>query len=323
MDMAEASAGGGGGGGDFSDIFGDLFGRKGQGGAFTMRGMDYRYNLEISFLEAVNGVKKRVQFPDNETLDITVPAGVETGQTLRLRHKGGPGAGRGEPGDALIELKVQPHPLFSRDGDNITMELPIALNEAVLGARVEVPTIGGRVTVAVPKGASSGQVLRLRGKGVKNNRSGAHGDQMITLKIVLPSVIDSDLERLMQDWAKKRPYDPARAVPGSRWRRRLTQLPRGGERLRLARLAGPCRRSHDFHDKPSRQQRHESRQRPDSIPAEIREREKHIAVIAAEDRAGQGRVGREVQFAAGPPRNQPGRQQAQRAGQGTRAGQGR
>ncbi len=194
--------------GDFSDIFGDLFGRRGPSGAFTMRGMDYRYNLEISFLEAVNGVKKRVQFPDNETLDITVPAGVESGQTLRLKHKGGPGAGRGEPGDALIELKIQPHPYFSRDGDTITMELPISLSEAVLGARVEAPTIGGRVTVAVPKGASSGQVLRLRGKGVKNPRSGAYGDQLITLKIVLPAAIDADLERFMQEWAKKQPYDP-------------------------------------------------------------------------------------------------------------------
>jgi DnaJ-class molecular chaperone len=173
-----------------------------------MRGMDFRYNLEISFLEAVNGVKKRVQFPDNETLDITVPAGVESGQTLRLRHKGGPGAGRGEPGDALIELKIQPHPYFSRDGDNITMELPISLSEAVLGARVEAPTIGGRVTVSVPKGASSGQVLRLRGKGVKNSRSGAYGDQLITLKIVLPAAIDADLERFMQEWAKKHTYDP-------------------------------------------------------------------------------------------------------------------
>ncbi|MFZ1108202.1 MAG: J domain-containing protein [Rhodomicrobium sp.] len=198
----------GGGSGDFSDIFGDLFGRRNQGGAFTMRGMDYRYNLEISFLEAVNGVKKRVQFPDNETLDISVPSGVESGQTLRLRHRGGPGAGRGEPGDALIELKVQPHPLFTRDGDNIVMELPISLNEAVLGARIEAPTISGRVTVAVPRGASSGQVLRLRGRGVKNSRSGAYGDQLITLKVVLPAVIDGELERFMQDWAKKQPYDP-------------------------------------------------------------------------------------------------------------------
>ncbi len=196
------------GAGDFSDIFGDLFGRRGPNGAFTMRGMDYRYNLEIGFLEAVNGVKKRVQFPDNETLDITVPSGVETGQTLRLKHKGGPGAGRGEPGDALIELKVSPHSIFGRDGDNITLELPVSLSEAVLGAKVEVPTIDGRVTVAVPKGASSGQVLRLRGKGIKNSRSGALGDQLITLKIVLPPVIDGDLERFMKDWAEKHPHDP-------------------------------------------------------------------------------------------------------------------
>ena len=197
-----------GGGGDFSDIFGDLFGRRGPSGAFTMRGMDYRYNLEISFLEAVNGVKKRVQFPDNETLDISVPAGVETGQTLRLKHKGGPGAGRGEPCDALIELKVAPHPVFGRDGDNITLELPITLSEAVLGSRVEVPTIAGRVTVAVPKGASSGQVLRLRGKGIKNNRSGVQGDQLITLKIVLPPHPDGELERFLKDWGDRHPYDP-------------------------------------------------------------------------------------------------------------------
>jgi DnaJ-class molecular chaperone len=204
----QGGGGGGGGSNDFSDLFGDLFGKRGPGGAFTMRGMDYRYNLEITFLEAVNGAKKRVQFPDNETLDISVPAGVETGQTLRLKHKGGPGAGRGEPGDALIELKVMPHPLFDREGDNIVLEVPVALSEAVLGARVEVPTIGGRVTVAVPKGASSGQVLRLRGKGIKNSRTGVHGDQLITLKIVLPAQIDGDLERLIQDWANKHPYDP-------------------------------------------------------------------------------------------------------------------
>jgi DnaJ-class molecular chaperone len=194
--------------GDFSDLFGDLFGRRGPGGAFTMRGMDYRYNLEIGFLEAVNGTKKRVQFPDNETLDISVPSGVESGQTLRLRHKGGPGAGRGEPGDALIELKVLPHPLFERDGDNITLEVPVSLSEAILGARIEVPTIDGRVTVSVPKGASSGQILRLRGKGIKNSRSGALGDQLITLKIMLPSHIDSELERFMSDWTQKHPYDP-------------------------------------------------------------------------------------------------------------------
>lgn len=203
--------GDGGPGTDFSDLFGDLFGKRGggAGGApFTMRGMDYRYNLEISFLEAVNGVKKRVQFPDNETLDITVPAGIESGQTLRLKGRGGPGAGRSEPGDALIELRIAPHPVFGRDGDNILLELPVTIDEAVLGARVEVPTIDGRVTVAVPKGASSGQVLRLRGRGIKNSRSGTKGDQLVTIKIVMPAVIDHDLEAFMQSWAETNGYDP-------------------------------------------------------------------------------------------------------------------
>jgi DnaJ-class molecular chaperone len=198
----------GAGAGDFSDIFGDLFRGRSSGGAFSMRGMDYRYNLEISFLEAVNGVKKRVQFPDNETLDITVPAGVESGQVLRLKGKGGPGAGRGEAGDALIELKIAPHPVFERDGDNILIELPVTIDEAVLGARVEVPTIDGRVTIGVPKGASSGQTLRLRGKGVKNARSGQTGDQLVKVKIVMPATIDPELEKFMREWSAKYSYDP-------------------------------------------------------------------------------------------------------------------
>ncbi len=200
--------GGAGGPGDFSDIFGDLFGRTRGPGGFSMRGMDYRYNLEISFLEAVNGVKKRVQFPDNETLDITVPAGVENGQVLRLKGKGGPGAGRGEPGDALIELRIAPHPVFDREGDNILIELPVTIDEAVLGARVEVPTISGRVTVSVPQGASSGQVLRLRGKGIQNARTGASGDQLVKIKVVLPAQIDEELQDFMRRWRETHAYDP-------------------------------------------------------------------------------------------------------------------
>ena len=154
-----------------------------------------------------------MQFPDNETLDITVPAGVESGQTLRLKSKGGPGAGRGEAGDALIELKIAAHPVFTRDGDNITLELPISIGEAVLGARVEVPTIDGRVTVAVPKGASTGQILRLRGKGVKNSRTAALGDQLITLKVVLPAVIDDELEAVHAGLGAKLSLRSACAVP--------------------------------------------------------------------------------------------------------------
>jgi DnaJ-class molecular chaperone len=200
--------------GDLGDIFGDFFGRgtAGQPGSghrgFNMRGMDYRYHLEIEFLEAANGMKKRVLLPEGETLDINVPSGVTQGQVLRLKGKGGPGVGRGAPGDALIELKIKSHSVFEREGDNILLTLPIAFYEAVLGAKVEVPTISGRVALSVPKGASSGQTLRLRGKGVRNAQTGHHGDQLIKLAIVLPQRIDPELTDFMEEWAGKHPYNP-------------------------------------------------------------------------------------------------------------------
>jgi DnaJ-class molecular chaperone len=200
--------------GDFNDIFGDFFGRgaAGQGGStnrgFNMRGMDYRYHLEIEFLEAVNGMKKRVLLPEGDTLDISVPSGVTQGQVLRLKGKGGPGAGRGAAGDALIELKIREHGFFKREGDNILLSLPISLYEAVLGAKVEAPTITGRVTLTVPPGASSGQMLRLRGKGVHNAQTGNRGDQLVKLAITMPARVDSELSEFMEDWAGKHPYNP-------------------------------------------------------------------------------------------------------------------
>lgn len=200
-------------GGDFGDIFGDFFGRTGHGpghggGGFNMRGMDYRYNLEIEFLEAVNGLKKRVLLPEGETLDINVPSGVVQGQVLRLKGKGGPGVGRGQPGDALIELKIKPHPYFEREGDDIVLDLPIGIHEAVMGAKVEAPTIDGRVSLTIPKGASSGQMLRLRGKGVKNAQTGNTGDQLVKLRIVLPQRIDRELVDFMENWSELHGYDP-------------------------------------------------------------------------------------------------------------------
>jgi DnaJ-class molecular chaperone len=173
-----------------------------------MRGMDYRYNLEVEFLEAVNGAKKRVLLPEGETLDINVPSGVVHGQTLRLKSKGGPGVGRGQPGDALIELKIKPHPFFQREGDDIMLDLPIGIHEAVMGAKVEAPTINGRVSIAIPKGASSGQTLRLRGRGVKNAQTKTVGDQLVRLLIALPQRVDRELLEFMEDWSELHAYDP-------------------------------------------------------------------------------------------------------------------
>jgi DnaJ-class molecular chaperone len=198
--------------GDASDLFADLFGRSrggARGGARSarMRGQDVQYRLELDFLEAVRGGKRRITLPDGSALDLTIPEGTADGHVLRLKGKGGPGIGGGPAGDALIELIVKPHPLFSRQGDDIVIELPITLDEAVLGGKIETPTVSGRVALTIPKGSSSGQTLRLRGKGVKT-RSGKHGDQLVRLKVVMPPQIDSELQEFMQKWGEGHRYDP-------------------------------------------------------------------------------------------------------------------
>jgi DnaJ-class molecular chaperone len=194
---------------DVSDIFADLFGRRG-GGERTvrMRGRDVHYRMEVDFLEAVNGAKKRVTMPDGNSLDVAIPPGIGDGQVLRLKGKGMPGIGGGPAGDALVDVLVRPHPLFERQGDDIVVELPIGVDEAVLGGKVEVPTISGRVRVSVPKGASSGRTLRLKGKGVKAGLGRAAGDQLVRLRIVLPQTIDPEISELMKRWRESHTYDP-------------------------------------------------------------------------------------------------------------------
>jgi DnaJ-class molecular chaperone len=198
----------------FGDIFADIFGRDRTGRAdrgFATRGQDVRYSLEIDFLEAVGGAKKRVTLPGGGTLDLTVPEGVTDGQVLRLKGKGAPGPRGADAGDALVEIKVRAHPQFSRVGDDILLELPITIDEAVLGAKIEVPTASGRVQLTIPKGTSSGRVLRMKGKGVKNLSTGIAGDQLVTVRIVLPDRIDDELSYFLSEWRQKHKYDPGRS----------------------------------------------------------------------------------------------------------------
>ena len=198
----------------FSDIFSDLFGagRRGEGASpFGTRGRDVRYTLEVDFLEAATGAKKRVTMPDGGVLDITVPEGVADGQTLRLKGQGSPGPRGSEAGDALVEIKVRAHAQFKRSGDDIVLELPITIDEAVLGAKIEVQTISGRVQLAMPKGTSSGRVFRLKGKGVRNTTTGNTGDQLVSVRIVLPETIDSELSYFMSEWRQKHGYNPGRS----------------------------------------------------------------------------------------------------------------
>jgi DnaJ-class molecular chaperone len=213
--------------GDLDDLFA-MFGRGGGAGSarggsrsggrsgegFSMPGSDRHYSLTIDFVRAATGGKERLGLSPSEWLDVTIPPGIEEGQILRLKGKGGPGFGGGPPGDALIEIHIAPHPFFRREGEDIHVELPVSLAEAVLGARVPVPTVTGPVTMTIPKGSDTGAQLRLRGKGIHRRRQGKEvtGDQYVTLKVVIGASDDAELAKFLEDWAEKHPTDPRRAM---------------------------------------------------------------------------------------------------------------
>jgi DnaJ-class molecular chaperone len=183
------------------DILSEILGRRGRSN-FRMRGSDVHYRMEIDFLDAVNGAKRQIVLPDNTALDVTIPPGTRDGQILRLRGKGRPGLGGGPPGDALIEIAVRPHPFFTRKGDDIHVELPISLREAVLGGKLQVPTPSGSVAMTIPKWTNTGAVLRLKGKGAPRP-DGRRGDEYVTLKVMLPKEPDPELERFVAQWRPK------------------------------------------------------------------------------------------------------------------------
>jgi DnaJ-class molecular chaperone len=191
---------------DSDDVLTELLRRSAPARA---RGADVRYHLPIEFLEAVTGATKRLTLPDGNTLDVTIPAGIQNGQVLRLRGKGRPGIGDGEPGDALVEIAIKPHPVFAREGNDVYLDLPVTLSEAVLGARITVPAPTGAVTMTVPKGSNTGTVLRLRGKDVLR-RDGSHGDELVRLKVMLPERSDPELEAFATKWEGGKAYDPRR-----------------------------------------------------------------------------------------------------------------
>jgi len=195
---------------DMGDVFSEIFRQQRGGGGrqFEIRGADVRYHMKVAFLEAAQGAKKRITMPDGVTLDVSIPRGIDSGQTIRLKGKGHPGINGGAAGDALVEIEVEPHPLFERDGLDILIDFPIAIDEAVLGGKVEVPTISGTVRMTLPKGASSGQTLRLAGRGIKARSGKTKGDQLVRLKIVLPQEIDAELEAFMTSWREKHAFDP-------------------------------------------------------------------------------------------------------------------
>ncbi len=200
---------------DPADIFADILRNRGQSGpgdfgdrGFSARGADARYSLTVPFLDAARGAETHITLPDGQSLSVKIPRGTEDGQTLRLRGKGAPGYGGAPAGDALITVLVGSHPVFDRDGDDILVTLPITIEEAVLGGKVTTPTIDGPVGLTIPAGASSGQVLRLRGRGIANAKRKTKGDQRVELEIVTPPSIDEGLRDFLTEWRKTHSFDP-------------------------------------------------------------------------------------------------------------------
>jgi len=199
---------------DLGDILGEMFGGArgrggGQGGGFggfSQRGSDVRAKLEIDLEDAIRGGKKRIAFSDGRTIDVTIPKGAQEGQTLRLKGQGAASPGGGPSGDLHLEIRVRPHPQFTRKDNDIYAELPVTLGEAVLGGRIEVPTVDGTVSMTVPKGANTGTRLRVRGKGAPPPGGGPRGDHYVALKVMLPPSPDDELVRFVEEWSPKHPY---------------------------------------------------------------------------------------------------------------------
>ena len=202
---------------DMSDIFAEFM--RGRGGheqrtqEFHAPGHNLNYSLQISFLDAVFGASQTLTLPDGNRIEVKIPAGITSEQTIRLRGKGAPGYGEGPSGDALITISVANHPVFNRQGDDIHIMLPITIDEAVLGGKVPAPTIDGGVSVNVPAGTNSGKTLRLRGKGVKKRGSTQRGDQLIELAVTMPDTVDDELKQFMETWRETHRYDPRKRMP--------------------------------------------------------------------------------------------------------------
>jgi DnaJ-class molecular chaperone len=211
------SGGAGPGGGGFEDILNSMFGgaargqRPGGGSTFEFDtggiGLDLDLNvaMTVSLEESVNGAEKRVRLPTGKELNVKIPAGVIAGQQIRLKGQGETAPGH-RPGDLLITVSIAPHAFFKVDGSDLRLDLPITLYEAVLGAKIRVPTLGSAVEFPIPKNTSSGRTFRLKGKGLP--KAVGTGDLFVTTRIILPDGNDAELEALMQKWRDGHPYNP-------------------------------------------------------------------------------------------------------------------
>jgi DnaJ-class molecular chaperone len=194
------------------DLFADILGgaRTRGGRARAQKGEDFSAAVTISFEEAATGGTRRVALANGEQIDVKIPIGVKDGQVVRVKGRGGAGQGGGPNGDILLQVAIAPHPTMTREGNDLKLDLPVTLKEAVLGAKVPVPVLTGTVSLSVPPGSNSGTILRLKGKGIPAHAGAAAGDLYVRLVVTLPDAPDAALKRFAEGWATA--YDPRARV---------------------------------------------------------------------------------------------------------------
>ncbi len=197
------------------DILAELFGGAGRRGRArpqqATKGEDVGVSVAVPLTTIASGGSIRVALPTGRTLDVSVPAGIEEGKSIRLRGQGHPGARGGAAGDVIVTIRYAPHPIFKPEGRDLRLDLPITLYDAVLGGKVRVPTLSGELEMSIAPGTSGGRVMRLRGKGLPGSGDAAVGDLLATVRIALPNGEDPELAELMRKWRDRKPYDPRSA----------------------------------------------------------------------------------------------------------------
>ncbi len=195
---------------DFEDLLSPLFGGRARAAqsrrAPPFTGANKTQRVEVKFLEAALGTKRRITI-DGRQIEVAVPAGIDTGQTIRLKGQGNQGSNGGPPGNLLVTVSVSKHPLFTRSGDDISIDMPVTVGEAVLGAKIDAPTVHGPVSLTIPKGSNTGSRLRLKDQGIRR-KNGKSGDQYVRLQVVLPDAVDSEFSDFVSKWSQDHVYDP-------------------------------------------------------------------------------------------------------------------
>jgi DnaJ-class molecular chaperone len=193
---------------DFQDIFSSFFGGRGKAGTMDIPGEDYSFTLEIDLQDAVQGVEKKISLKPGKPILVKIPPGVDTGTKLKLKGQGGPGIGKGTPGDAYVEIKLRPSNIFRREGANLLIELPVTIAEVVNGAEIKVPTVEGPVILKIPAGMDTAKKLSLKNKGFWEKETKQRGDLLVELKVIMPPIQDQPFKDFIQEWVRKNPYNP-------------------------------------------------------------------------------------------------------------------